>query len=187
MLTYCSAKMILIILLSVQKHGCSVCTLINVFQWLFKTDAVTPPVNKYIMGGTCLKSSNCEKDMGVYIDNKITYDTHINNMVFKANRVLAVVRNTFDYMDEDIFRLIFKGLIRPLLEYAWPIWSPHTVYQKEMIENVQRRATKLIPGYIHLSYPERLCKLKIPTLSYRRTRGDMIQVFKLTAKEGGYD
>ena len=53
-----------------------------------------------------------------------------------------------------------------------------------MIENVQRRATKLIPGYFHLSYPEHLRKLKMPTLSYRRTRGDMIQVFKLTAKEG---
>ena len=90
-------------------------------------------------------------------------------------------------MDEDIFGLIFKGLIRPLLEYASPIWSPYTVYQKEMIENVQRRATKLIPGYFHLSYPERLRKLKLPTLSYRRTRGDMIQVFILTAKEGGYD
>ena len=89
-----------------------------------------PPLDKYYMGSTCLKSSDCEKDIGVYIDNKISYDTHINNMVFKANRVLAVVGNTFDYMDEDIFRLIFKGLIRPLLEYASSVWSPYTVYKK---------------------------------------------------------
>ena len=90
-------------------------------------------------------------------------------------------------MNEDVFQLIFKGLIRPLLEYAAPIWSPHTVYQKELIENVQRRATKLIPGFYNLSYPERLRKLNMPTLSYRRAMGDMIQVFKLLVDEGGYD
>ena len=146
-----------------------------------------PPVNRYYMGSTCLQISDCEKDIGVYIDNKISFDTHINNMIFKANRVSAVVRNTFDHMNEDVFQLIFKGLIRPLLEYAAPIWSPHTVYQKELIENVQRRATKLIPGFYNLSYPERLRKLNMPTLSYRRARGDMIQVFKLLVDEGGYD
>ena len=54
-----------------------------------------------------------------------------------------------------------------------------------MNENVQRRSTKLIPGYFHLSYPERMRKLKMPTLSYHRTCADMIQVFKLRAKEGG--
>ena len=86
-----------------------------------------PPLNKYYMGSTCLKSSDCEKDIGVYINNKMFYDTHINNMIFKANRVLAVVRNTFDYMDEDVFRLIFKGLIMPRLEYASPVLSPYTV------------------------------------------------------------
>ena len=141
-----------------------------------------PPVNKYYMGSTCLQICDCEKDIGVYIDDKISFDTHINNMIFKANRVLAVVRNTFDHMNEDVFQLIFKGLITPLLEYAAPIWSPHTVYQKELKENVQRRATKLIPGFYNLSYPLR--KLNMPTLSYR---GDMIQVFKLLVDERGYD
>ena len=43
------------------------------------------------------------------------------------------------------------------------------------LENVQCRATKLIPGYKELDYKERLKRLNLPTLSYRRLRGDMRQ------------
>ena len=146
-----------------------------------------PPQNQYSMGQTPLQMSECEKDIGIYIDNKLQFDNHVENMVFKANRILAVVRNTFNYIDQNTFRYIFKGLKRPHLEYAAPVWSPHSIYQTDLIENVQRRATKQIPGLSNLSYPERLKKLKLPTLAYRRARGDMIQVFKMTSKMGGYD
>ena len=71
------------------------------------------------------------------------------------------------------------------MKYGAPIWNPHSVKLKEQLENVQRRATKYIPGFYDLTYPERLKKLKLPTLAYRRTRGDMIQVYKML--NGGYD
>ena len=47
-----------------------------------------------------------------------------------------------------------------------------------MIENVQKRATKLVDGLHALDYSERLKKLDLPTLSYRRGGGDMIEIFK---------
>ena len=65
--------------------------------------------------------------------------------------------------------------------------GPHTIKQKEILENVQRRATKIVPSLSNLSYPERLRKLNIPTLAYRRLRGDMIQTYKLTSETEGYD
>ena len=147
----------------------------------------TPPQNEYYMANNLLQGSECEKDIGVYIDNKLNFDKHINHIVTKANRVLAVTRKTFDYMDEEIFGSIFKGLVRPHLEYAAPVWNPKAIYQIDKIENVQRRATKLVPGLANLSYPERLKILKLPTLAYRRTRGDMIQVFKMINPNYGYD
>ncbi|XP_069108237.1 uncharacterized protein [Argopecten irradians] len=55
----------------------------------------------------------------------------------------------------------------------------------EQLEGVQRKATKQLPGMDNLSYPERLKKLKLPTLSYRRVRGDMIETYK--AVTGRYD
>ena len=53
------------------------------------------------------------------------------------------------------------------------------------IESVQKRATKQVPELKHLTYPERLKKLNLPTLSFRRVRGDMIEMFKIT--NGIYD
>ena len=88
-------------------------------------------------------------------------------------------------MDKSIFCYLYKGLIRPHLEYAAPIWSPHLIKQKEALENIQRRATRMVPGLSNMSYPERLEHLKLPTLAYRRTRGDMINVYKII--HGGFD
>ena len=53
------------------------------------------------------------------------------------------------------------------------------------LENVQRRATKLLPGYKELDYKERLKRLNLPTLAYRRLRGDMIEMY--TIFTGKYD
>ena len=139
------------------------------------------------MGDHILSNSSCEKDLGVYIDDNLNFDIHINTAINKANKVLAVARKIFYHMASEIFCLIFKGLVRPHLEYAAPVWYPHRIYQKEAIENVQRRATKLVPGLSTLSYPERLQKLKLPTLAYRRARGDMIETFKLTTDHHDYD
>ena len=114
------------------------------------------------MNGQILKSTHCEKDLGVKFDDSLKFDTHINEIINKANRILGIVRKTFECLDKQIFNYVYKGIIRPHLEYAAPVWSPHTKAQKESIENVQRRATRMVPGLSHLSYPERLEILKLP-------------------------
>ena len=84
-----------------------------------------------------------------------------------------------------MFTLLFKALVRPHLEYAQPVWSPCLKKHINLIEKVQRRSTKLIPGFKDLYYEERLRKLKLPTLRFRRLRGDMIEVYKILS--GVYD
>ena len=70
---------------------------------------------------------------------------------------------------------LYKVLVRPHLEYANQIWTPHLIKNITAVENVQRRATKMIPGLRDLEYEQRLFKLRLPTLAYRRLRGDMIE------------
>ncbi len=55
------------------------------------------------------------------------------------------------------------------------------MYKKDciLIENVQRRATKLLRNIRNMSYSDRLKELGIPSLQYRRTRSDMVEVFKI--------
>ena len=82
-------------------------------------------------------------------------------------------------MGEDVFMNLYKTLVRPHLEYASVVWSPSTVRDQRRIEGVQRRATKLVSSVSALSYHERLRKLGIPSLQYRRMRADMLQVYKI--------
>ncbi|KAJ8040215.1 hypothetical protein HOLleu_14445 [Holothuria leucospilota] len=76
-------------------------------------------------------------------------------------------------LDEQSLKLLFQALVRPQLEYAAAVWSPHFQRDIDAIENVQRRATRLIPSLKGLTYTERLKKLKLPILKYRRLRGDI--------------
>jgi hypothetical protein len=54
------------------------------------------------------------------------------------------------------------------LEFASSVWHPYKIKHIDIIENVQRRVTKQLPGFMELSYSERLEKLKLPTLSFSR-------------------
>ena len=80
------------------------------------------------------------------------------------------------HLDTHNFNMLFKSMVRPHLEYAAPIWNPSYKKDIELLEKVQRRATKLVLGYKN---EERLCQLELPTLTFRRHRGDIIEVFKL--------
>ena len=139
-----------------------------------------PSVNPfYSMDDLRLEIVDKEKDLGIIIDEKLTFEDHINSKVNKANSLTGMIRRTFSYFDETIFKQLFVSLVRPHLEYGAPIWNPHTKKMINLIENVQRRATKLVPGLRELSYEQRLRKLELPTLKYRRYRGDMIETYKL--------
>lgn len=138
----------------------------------------------YSMSGTTgeqldLDNITSEKDIGVTVDEDLNFRTHIQLGVNKANSILGLIRRTFTFLDEKMFKLLFKALVRPHLEYASSVWSPYMTKDIELIENVQRRATKLIPGFKDLPYPERLQRLNLPTLEHRRKRGDLINVFKI--------
>ncbi|CAG2250997.1 unnamed protein product [Mytilus edulis] len=119
-----------------------------------------------------------EKDLGITFEPNLKFDKHITNCVNKAQRVLALIRISFDYLEKDMFIILYKSIIRPLLEYSTTVWSPYLKKDIRRIEKIQRRATKLVPSIKMLSYVERLRALGLPTLEYRRDRYDMIQVYK---------
>ena len=134
----------------------------------------------YNLNEVKLKKVSGEKDLGVYIDETLSFDDHISLIVKKGNSLLGMIRRSFLYLDKEIFKQLFVSIVRPHLEYAAPVWNPHLKKHITSIESVQRRGTKLIPGLKHLPYKERLKVLDLPTLQYRRYRGDMIETYKLT-------
>jgi len=82
-------------------------------------------------------------------------------------------------MSSNIFIQLYTSLVRPHLDYASSVWYPYKIGDREDIEKVQKWATKLVIELKHLPYTERLKRLNLHTLKYRRLRGDMIKLFKI--------
>ena len=134
-------------------------------------------------GNKTIPTSTEEKDLGVIFDTTLKFDLHIESIIKKANSMIGLIKRNFSFIDIFIFLKLYKALIRPHLEYGQIIWSPQYKRQSKIIENVQRRATKLIPNLKNLPYQDRLKKLKLPTLKFRRLRGDLINVYKILTNE----
>ena len=69
---------------------------------------------------------------------------------------------------------MYTTLVRPHIEYGHTIIYPRYEKDKKFIEGVQRRATKIKQELKDKEYPDRLKTLKLPSMQYRRDRGDMI-------------
>ena len=111
----------------------------------------------------------------------LSFKEHICKMVSKANQILGIIRRTFLSLDRSIFVILYKALVRPHLEYASTVWSPRLKRERDIIERVQRRATKLVPELKEKPYTQRLRILNLPTLEFRRRRADIIQTFKVVS------
>ena len=113
------------------------------------------------------------------IDSGLSYEVHIYDKINMANKMLGIIKRNFLDLDKHSFILLYKGMVRCHLEYADSVWNPHKLGLIEDIEKVQKRATKLIRECRSMTYKDRLMCLNLPTLKYRRIRGDMIEVFKI--------
>ena len=93
----------------------------------------------------------------------------------KANRALGIIRNRHTY----ILRTLYVALVRPYLDHASIVWNSYFKKDIELIEGVQRRASRFFKNLKNLSYEERLAKLSLTTFEERRLRGYLIQVYKI--------
>jgi hypothetical protein len=125
-----------------------------------------------------LDSAQSEKDLGVTFNENLHFGEHISNITSKAQRVLGLIHRSFEYMETEMLLPLYKSLVRPILEYGSNVWSPYLKKDIKKIEDVQRRATRLVPACSTLPYEERLKFLGLPTLEYRRDRSDMITLYK---------
>ena len=129
-----------------------------------------------------LMKTKLERDVGVYISDELNWDYQIQEVTSKANKKLGWLSRAFTYKDIHIMKILYCTFVRPLLEFAVPVWSPNFEKQVDILERVQRRATKLIPSIRHFSYDDRLKAIGIMSLRKRRLRGDLIQQYKIFHK-----
>ena len=136
----------------------------------------------YCLGSTQLSKTKQEKDLGVTIQENLTPDRHINKITGEAYNIIRRIKAAFTYLDEEMMKKLIVSMIRPKLEYAAVVWSPHKKKDVRKLERIQRAATKMVPTLRDLSYEERLERLKLQTLEKRRERGDLIAIYRAASE-----
>ena len=122
--------------------------------------------------------SDEERDLGVIVDQNLCFEAHINAKIAKANSFLGLIRRSFTYLDKRSVTKLYIAFVRRHLEYAQAVWSPSKQALINRLEKVQMRAMNLIPDLKGIPYADQLKACGLPTLAYRRARGDMIEVYK---------
>jgi len=90
-----------------------------------------------------------------------------------------MIKRTIQFKSNDIMLNLYTALVRPLLEYCTAAWSPHYIEDKEKLEKIQHRFSKLIPELKDLPHEDRIERLCLWTLEERRNRADLIEVYKM--------
>ena len=96
-----------------------------------------------------------------------------------ANQILGVMKRSYNTRDKMTICTLYKAIVRPHLEYSNAIWGPFYQNDIKKIESIQRGATMLISHLKDNTNEDRLRDLELPSLIYRRRRGDMILMFKV--------
>ena len=137
------------------------------------------PCTEYTLCNKALKCSDKERDLGVVVDKTLKFSDQSNIAVNRANATLGMIKRNVVSRNKDVITKLYKGLVRPKLEYCVQSWRPFLRKDIDKIEKVQRRATKMIFECRNLPYEDRLRLAGLTTLEQRRDRGDMLEVFKM--------
>ena len=140
-----------------------------------------PIINKYVLHNHTLETATNAKYLGVTITSDLKWNTHIDNITSKANRTLGFIRRNIRISSPTIKTMAYNSLVRPLLEYASPVWDPYTKLNIDKIEMVQRRAARFATNRYHntSSVTNMLSTLQWRSLADRRVDARLCLMYKI--------
>ena len=143
----------------------------------------------YHLSNAELKSVNSCKDLGVDVSRDWSWSNHVDAIVNNADIVVGLQKRTVGSKNREIFSMLYKSLVRPILEYAFPVWSPYLVKDSLALEKVRRRALRiaLSQKLCKMSYEEWGMLLNWNTLQHRRECLSVVECYKTVFGLNGLD
>ena len=139
-----------------------------------------PPNGKF----SPLEEIESDRYLGVMLDNKLSFNSHVDTITKKATNLLNLCRRNLYMCNSQVKETAYKSLIRPQLDYASPAWSPHTARNIDKVEAVQRRAARFVLNNYNYGPDANLSEqmrtqLKWTPLQHRRAQYDLALFFKI--------
>ncbi|PKU38683.1 hypothetical protein llap_11013 [Limosa lapponica baueri] len=136
------------------------------------------PRHKYMPGGEWIESSPEEKELGALVGEKLNMRWQCAFTAQKSNCILGCIKRIVASRVREVFLPLYSALVRPHLEYCIQLFIPQCKKDMDLLERVQRSATKMIRGLEHLFYEDKLRELGLFILEKRRLRGDLVAAFQ---------
>lgn len=140
----------------------------------------TNPQFAYNVNGNQLKPVTSQVDLGVTVTYDLSWSEHISNITKKANKIMFLLKKAFTNPTPELAMKLYTTYVRPTIEFAAPVWSPWLIRDKNLLEKIQRSATRWPSTIRKRPYEERLEIMKLTSLEERRLRGDLIQMYRIT-------
>jgi hypothetical protein len=148
-----------------------------------------PPTSTFTFCGQELEQVESHPYLGVEIDNKMTWSTHIKNTINKANRTLGFLRRNLWFCTREVKICTYNMLVLPVLEYACEVWDPFVANQKQRLEMVHRRAARFCSSDFkkYSSVTTMMTNLGWETLEERRKKIRLTMLYKIANGLVGID
>lgn len=138
----------------------------------------------YKINNRVLEAVSLFKDLGVFVDTKLTFNVHINSIISRANKLLGFIyRSTKCFSNIRCKIILFVSIVRPIIEYCSVIWSPSYTTHINRIERIQSKFIRALCfksgiEYSSQYYDLHLSYFGLPRLSKRRNYRDIMFLFK---------
>ena len=130
---------------------------------------------EFRLADTVLYTANFVKYLGVYIDHKLDWSTHVKYVCNKSNQTLNMLRRSLKGSKTPARLTVYKTLVRPVLEYASCAWSPYKQGHIQSLEKIQRKAVRWIENLKRTdSVTQAIEQLSLDPLLKRRTNKDKL-------------
>lgn len=139
------------------------------------------PVCNFTLGSTPVPIASNVRDLGVHYDTDLSFAPHVSHTVRAAKARSNMLLRAFRSTKPSLLSKLYTIYVRPIVEYATQVWSPHQVHQIDLIEDIQRSYTRRVmwrTGDVP-PYEERLQLLQLQPLSQRRVIADLTLLYNI--------